>query len=62
MIEFNDIIFTQIGNMNSLNLLLFIVSALILSVIIDIVFGELPGKIHPVVIMGLIINFFKNIF
>ena len=62
MIEFNDIIFTQIGNIDSLNLFLFIISALILSVIIDIAFGELPGKIHPVVIMGSIINFFKNIF
>lgn len=62
MIEFNDIIFTPIGNIDSLNLFLFIISALILSVIIDIAFGELPGKIHPVVIMGSIINFFKGIF
>ena len=62
MFEFNDIIFTQIGNMNSLNLFLFIIMSLILSIIIDITFGEIPGKIHPVVLMGSMINFFKNIF
>ena len=62
MFKFNDIIFANIGNMNSLNLFLFIILALLLSIIIDIVFGELPGKIHPVVIMGSIINFFKGIF
>ena len=62
MIEFNDIIFTQTGNMNSLNLFLFILLALIISILIDILFGELPGRIHPVVIMGYVINFFKNIF
>lgn len=62
MFEFNDIIFTQIGNFNSLNLFLFITISFILSIIIDITFGELPGKIHPVVIMGSIINFFKGIF
>lgn len=62
MFEFNDIIFTQIGNMNSLNLFLFIVFALISSIIIDIALGELPGKIHPVVIMGSVINLFKGIF
>ena len=62
MFKFNDIIFAGTGNVNSLNLYLFIISALLLSIVIDIVFGELPGKIHPVVIMGSIINFFKGIF
>ena len=62
MFKFNDIIFSGTGNVNSLNLYLFIISALLLSIVIDIVFGELPGKIHPVVIMGSIINFFKGIF
>lgn len=33
---------------------------LLLSIIIDIVFGELPSKIHPVVIVGNFIVFFKN--
>lgn len=62
MFEFNEIVFTNIGNINSLNLFIFIISSLLLSIIIDIVLGELPGKIHPVVIMGSIINFFKNLF
>ncbi len=58
----NDIIFTQTGNINSLNLFIFIISALLMSIFIDVVFGELPGRIHPVVIMGSIIDFFKGIF
>ena len=62
MSEFNDIIFAQFGNMNSLNLFLFILLALLLSILIDITFGELPAKIHPVVMMGSLINFFKNAF
>lgn len=62
MFEFNEIVFTNIGNINSLNLFIFIISSLLLSIIIDIVLGELPGQIHPVVIMGSIINFFKNLF
>lgn len=62
MFEFNEIIFANIGNINSLNLFIFIISALLLSIVIDIVFGELPGKIHPVVIMGSIIGFFRNVF
>ena len=45
-----------------IELFYFIVLALLLSVAIDIVFGELPTRIHPVVIMGSIIGFFKNIF
>ncbi|WP_407423452.1 cobalamin biosynthesis protein [Methanobrevibacter sp.] len=48
--------------MNSLNLFIFIILALLLSIVVDVVFGELPGRIHPVVIMGSIINFFKNVF
>lgn len=66
MIEYNemisDIIFTQTGNINSLNLFIFIISALLVSIAIDVVFGELPGRIHPVVIMGSVINFFKKMF
>ncbi|WP_295113864.1 cobalamin biosynthesis protein [uncultured Methanobrevibacter sp.] len=34
----------------------------VFSLAIDVIFGELPGRIHPVVIIGSIINFFKNIF
>lgn len=44
------------------NLYLFILMAFLISLIIDIVFGELPTRIHPVVIMGSITNFFKKIF
>ena len=66
MIEYNklinDIVFSNGGNINSLNLFLFIILALLFSLAIDIIYGELPGRIHPVVIYGSIINFFKNIF
>lgn len=40
----------------------FIIISLLLSLAIDVIFGELPTKAHPVVIMGSIIAFFKNIF
>lgn len=40
----------------------FIIISLLLSLAIDVTFGELPTKAHPVVIMGSIIAFFKNIF
>ena len=33
---------------------------LLLSIAIDIVFGEIPSKIHPVVLIGNLIDFFKN--
>ena len=33
---------------------------ILIAIIIDIVFGELPSKIHPVVIMGKFIDFFKG--
>ena len=59
---FNDIIFTQMTNNNSLNLFLFIILSLLVSIVIDMVFGELPTPVHPVVIMGSIIGFFKNVF
>lgn len=44
------------------NTFLFIITTFVISLIIDVVFGEIPGKFHPVVIIGSIINFFKNIF
>ncbi len=66
MIDFNnlinDIITTKISTITSLKLFLFIIFALIISLIIDMAFGELPTRIHPVVIMGSIINFFKKLF
>lgn len=40
----------------------FIIISFVLSILFDSIFGELPTKIHPVVIIGKIIDFFKNIF
>ena len=66
MIEYNNIINNIISidttNIVSLNLFLFIVFGLLFSLAIDVIFGELPTKVHPVVIIGSIITFFKNIF
>ena len=63
MIEYNnllnDIIFIKINSITSFNLFIFIIFALILSLTIDIIFGELPTRIHPVVVMGSLISFFK---
>ena len=39
-----------------------LIFALVFSLVIDIVIGELPTKIHPVVVIGSIINFFKKTF
>ena len=61
MININDIIFLNLNTINSFNLFLFIIISLILSLMIDLIFGELPTKIHPVVIIGSIIRFFKNL-
>jgi len=33
---------------------------IIIAVIIDVIFGELPAKIHPVVWMGKVIDFFRE--
>lgn len=63
MIELiNEIIYIKITNINGLSLFLFILLSFILSMMIDWSFGEIPGKIHPVVIIGSIITFFKNLF
>ena len=40
----------------------FIIITLILSLAIDLIYGELPTKIHPVVIIGKFIDLFKGIF
>lgn len=40
----------------------FIIITFIISIIIDLFYGELPTKIHPVVIIGKIIDFFKKFF
>ena len=66
MIEYNnllnDIILTKTGSITSFELFLFIIFALLASLLIDIVFGELPTKIHPVVIIGSLIGYFKKTF
>ena len=46
-------------NLMSLNII-FCIFILIFSLIVDTIIGELPSKIHPVVIMGSIITFFKK--
>ena len=45
-----------------IELFYYITISLLFSLAIDVIFGELPTKIHPVVVMGSIITFFKNIF
>ena len=40
--------------------IIFCIFTLIFSLIVDTIIGELPSKIHPVVIMGSIITFFKK--
>ena len=58
MIEYNNII----NNINSIELFLFIILGLLFSLAIDFIIGERPTKIHPVVIIGSLISFFKKIF
>ena len=45
-----------------IELFYFITISLLFSLAIDVLFGELPTRVHPVVIMGSIISFFKNKF
>ncbi len=45
-----------------LEVYLFTLLILIISLIIDLLYGELPTRIHPVVIIGRFIDFFKKIF
>lgn len=66
MVEYNmlvnDIMSINIKAITSLELFLFIIFALIFAFVIDWVIGELPIKVHPVVIMGFLIDFFKRLF
>ncbi len=66
MIEYNELIgnllVSDASGISTLNLFLFIVFAFLFSFAIDAIFGELPGRIHPVVVMGSIISFFKDMF
>ena len=56
----NNILFSNVNDIVSFKLFLFIIIAFLFSVAIDVVLGELPGKIHPVVMMGNVISFFKK--
>lgn len=62
MIEYNNLINTKISNIVSFELFIFIILTLVVSLAIDLIYGELPVKIHPVVIIGNIIDFFKKQF
>lgn len=66
MIEYNYlvnvVISMKINSIINLNLFVFVVLALILALAIDIIFSELPTRIHPVVIIGSFTNFFKRQF
>ena len=65
MFEYNYLlndITTNLNSVVSFELFCFVVLAFLLSLVIDIIFGELPTRIHPVVIVGSLINFFKKIF
>ena len=66
MIEYNELIneliLANVNDIVSLKLFLFVIFIFIFSLAIDVIFGELPGVVHPVVIMGSIISFFRNIF
>ncbi|WP_299526435.1 cobalamin biosynthesis protein [uncultured Methanobrevibacter sp.] len=58
----NNLYFTY-SNINfTFNILIFILLSLLLAIFIDIIYGELPTKIHPVVLIGSLISFFKNRF
>lgn len=62
MIDYNTLMSFYGNDIVSFNLFLFITSGLLFSLAIDVIFGELPTRIHPVVIIGSITSFFKNIF
>ena len=63
MIEYNNLVNDILSlKLTSASLFAFIVLALVLSLAIDIIFGELPTRIHPVVIVGSLIDFFKKAF
>lgn len=49
-------------NFINFDLFLFIISTLVFAIVFDIIIGELPSKIHPVVIIGKIIDFFTGLF
>lgn len=56
-------IFFSYSNINfTFNILIFVLLSLLLAIFIDLIYGELPNFIHPVVLVGSLISFFKNKF
>ena len=54
-------ILLSINSINSAyNILIFILLSLFSAIFLDIIYGELPTKIHPVVFIGSIISFLKT--
>ena len=54
-------ILLSINSINSTyNILIFILLSLFSAIFFDIIYGELPIKIHPVVFIGSIISFFRR--
>lgn len=49
-------------NFINFDLFSFIISTFVFAIVFDIIIGELPSKIHPVVIIGKIIDFFTDLF
>lgn len=49
-------------NFINFDLFSFIISTIVFAIVFDIIIGELPSKIHPVVIIGKIIDFFTGLF
>lgn len=63
MIEYNKLIIDILSvKSDSFELFLFIIFSVLVSLAIDLIFGELPTKVHPVVIIGSFISYFKSRF
>lgn len=52
--------FLLIGYVNAMVFYLDLIIIVVIALVLDLVFGELPVKIHPVVWMGNLIDFFKG--
>ena len=62
MVGYNELTANIVFSNNPLDIFLFVMITFLFSLAIDVFFGELPSKIHPVVIFGAIINKAKSIF
>lgn len=59
---FIDVFFIKLINVKLIHTFDLTVILLLIAILIDLFYGEIPSIIHPVVIIGRIIDFFKNIF